>query len=195
MRPIKNWGGLSALRRAARAVVPLTLMALTPLVLSCYGRFPLTRTIYRVNGELGGAVGSDSTQHKFVQSVVMWVFVIIPVYSVSMIIDAIVFNLIEFWTGNVIQIGEHVAPDGTRLSVVPDVGGQTATMTISKEGQVLARQRLVRVGERRLEVRQEDGSLAGSAERGPDGTVVFKDAHGAIVSTLPAGSTPAGAPR
>jgi hypothetical protein len=57
----------------------------------CYGSFALTKKIYKWNGSLG---------NKFVNSIVFWVFNIIPVYDVCAFIDVVVLNTIEFWMGN-----------------------------------------------------------------------------------------------
>jgi len=55
----------------------------------CYGSFALTKKVYKWNGSLGD---------KWLDSLVMWVLYIIPVYGVSVFIDAVVFNVIEFYT-------------------------------------------------------------------------------------------------
>jgi hypothetical protein len=73
-------------------VVLITLVAIMPLVFSvgCYGPFPLTKTIYDWNGSIESDLG---------ENLVFWAFLIIPVYGVAMGADAIVFNTVEFWTG------------------------------------------------------------------------------------------------
>jgi len=58
---------------------------------SCYGKFMLTRKIYTWNGTLG---------NKWVNSIMMWVLMIVPVYGIGSIVDFLVLNTIEFWTGN-----------------------------------------------------------------------------------------------
>ena len=57
----------------------------------CYGRFALTRTIYRINGSVGD---------KWVNSIVTWIFIIIPVYAVCGLVDFLLLNVIQFWTGS-----------------------------------------------------------------------------------------------
>lgn len=57
----------------------------------CYGKFALTRKIYAVNGEV---------KDKYLRSLVTWAFIIVPVYGVSALADFILFNTIEFWSGN-----------------------------------------------------------------------------------------------
>ena len=105
--------GLS--NRLRRYVCLGLLAAMAPLALSCYGHFPLTRAVYRMNGDVGKSLGEDQTARKLVQSVVMWVLVIIPVYGVAIVADVVVLNLIEFWTGDTVDISAVQERDGLRL--------------------------------------------------------------------------------
>ena len=57
----------------------------------CYGEFALTNIVYDWNGTVN--------PNKFVKSLVFFGLCIIPVYGVAVFIDAIILNLIEFWTG------------------------------------------------------------------------------------------------
>lgn len=61
------------------------------LFTSCMGKFSLTNKVYSWNGSLG---------NKFVEGLVFWAFLVLPVYEFSMFIDLVIFNLIEFWTGS-----------------------------------------------------------------------------------------------
>jgi hypothetical protein len=85
----------------------LALAVSTPLT-GCYGSFGLTKKIYKWNGSLG---------NKFLNTVVMWAFLIIPVYQLASLGDLIIFNLIEFWTGsNPVADANGVKPEVTRLA-------------------------------------------------------------------------------
>lgn len=57
---------------------------------SCYGNFSLTKKLYNWNGQVGG---------KFVNSGVMWLLFIVPVYEVVGAVDFLILNTIQFWTG------------------------------------------------------------------------------------------------
>ncbi|UPU36701.1 DUF3332 domain-containing protein [Geomonas paludis] len=64
----------------------------------CYGKMALTKKVYQVNGQVGD---------KFLRSLVTWAFIIVPVYQVSALVDFVVFNTIEFWSGrNPVAQGE-----------------------------------------------------------------------------------------
>lgn len=58
---------------------------------NCYGGFVATKKVYNWNGGLG---------NKWVQSIVMWVMLIVPVYEVVAIVDFLILNTLEFWTGS-----------------------------------------------------------------------------------------------
>ncbi|MCS7205957.1 MAG: DUF3332 domain-containing protein [Leptospiraceae bacterium] len=86
-----------------KIVVLFTLLGfLSYLSLNCYGSFPLVRTVYSFNGSIGG----PSKAGGVIRSIVMILFVIIPVYGVSSFIDVVVLNTIEFWTGKKINISK-----------------------------------------------------------------------------------------
>jgi len=64
----------------------------------CYGKMALTKKVYRVNGEV---------HDKFLRSLVSWAFIIVPVYQISVLVDFVIFNTIEFWSGtNPVAQGE-----------------------------------------------------------------------------------------
>lgn len=59
---------------------------------SCYGKFMLTKKIHTWNGTV--------SSNKFINNLVFWGLCIIPVYSVGTLVDAVILNTIEFWTGS-----------------------------------------------------------------------------------------------
>ena len=58
---------------------------------SCLGPFNLTLNLHSWNSSVGT---------KFVNNVVFWAFCIVPVYEFTLFLDGVVFNVIEFWSGN-----------------------------------------------------------------------------------------------
>ncbi|MDE6418213.1 MAG: DUF3332 domain-containing protein [Duncaniella sp.] len=94
-------------------------LASTPLC-SCIGSFSLSHKLLGWNKQVGG---------KVVNELVFIAFCIIPVYEVSILADAIVFNSIEFWSGeNPVACGKKVieGEDG-RYMVEADPKGYTIT--------------------------------------------------------------------
>ena len=59
---------------------------------ACLGSFELTQKLHHWN--------SNATSSKFVNNLLFWVLNIVPVYSIAVTVDAVIFNLIEFWGGS-----------------------------------------------------------------------------------------------
>ena len=83
---------------------------------NCYGSFKLTKKIYQFNG---------SVKNKFLKSLVMWVLIIVPVYSIGAFVDVVILNLLEFWTGsNPLAMGPNdketqvVEAEGNKYQIV-----------------------------------------------------------------------------
>ena len=153
------------------------LVTMMPLALSCYGRFPLTHAIYRMNGNAGG---------KVVQTVVFWFLVIVPVYSVAMFADAIIMNLVEFWTGDGVEVSSVQERDGVRVALEPATDGREAVLTVSRDGQPLTVQHMVKVSATAFEMRSATGELTGTVLKTADGGIQLGDADGRIIRTLTA---------
>lgn len=69
----------------------LGLVGAATLGTGCWGSFSLTGKIYDWNGSFGS---------KWASWAVFLVFIIIPVYGTLLFLDAIIFNTIEFFSGN-----------------------------------------------------------------------------------------------
>lgn len=153
------------------------LLVAMPLLTGCYGRFPLTRLAYRLNG----AVPSDT-----LETVTFWAFLIVPVYPTAVVADAVVLNLIEFWTGASLLSSVVTEEDGTEIALGPSQDGREAVLTVTRGGKRLVESRFVRVSQGVLEVRNARGDVAGTVLVGPDGDIQLRDADGVTVSTIAA---------
>jgi len=105
------------------------LLSLSVALLSlqgCYGKMALTRKVYALNG---------SIQDKFVRSLVTWAFIIVPVYGISALVDFVLFNTIEFWSGkNPVAQGEkefRFASQGDVYQVKAQKSGDRVNYRIS----------------------------------------------------------------
>ncbi len=165
-----------ALGRPRRWLVVLLLAALAPAMMGCYGSFPLTKIVYEFNGKV--------TDDKTVHSVVFWLFAILPVYYVAAIGDAVVFNLLEYWTGSKLAQARLEQPDGTEVTLTPSANGDQALLTLSRNGQVLSRATFVRVAADRFEVRDTDGRVVGRVDRTPEGRLLLSRGDGALVAAV-----------
>src|SRR5690606_39851280 len=91
------------LRRTAVLAVVATAMLGTS---GCFGSFNLTRKVWAFN--------KNVSEDKFVQELVfLGIGVILPVYGVAALIDGLVVNSIEFWTGeNPVMMSKETRIDG-----------------------------------------------------------------------------------
>ena len=74
--------------RFGKGIALVLVAAVGALSAGCFGKFQLTRKLYDIN---------QSIDEKYVRSAATWIF-IIP-YAVTGLLDFVIFNVIEFWTG------------------------------------------------------------------------------------------------
>ena len=97
--------------------IALVLVAVVgALSAGCFGKFQLTRKLYDIN---------QSIDEKYVRSAATWIF-IIP-YAVTGLLDFVIFNVIEFWTG------ENPAASAPVTKVYAHGSGRTV-LTLSRDG-------------------------------------------------------------
>ncbi len=76
---------------------------ITIIATGCTGTFQLTKKVYDFQ---------TAPKDKWVDEILFLAFVIVPVYGASTIVDAVVFNSIEFWTGENPMTAGIQRPDG-----------------------------------------------------------------------------------
>ena len=122
---------LATFRRAA--VLSLATAA-TLGTSACFGSFNLTRKLYGFN--------KDVSKDKFVRELVFLGLNIVPIYGVAGLIDAVVANTVEFWTGtNPVTMGSTIKVDSTtvvkRVGIVKD-GERIMTLSTYKSNKLVA---------------------------------------------------------
>lgn len=83
---------------------------------SCMGSFNMTKKLYDWNQTVGD---------RYVNSLIFFAFVIIPVYGATLFLDGVILNSIEFWSGSnpvTMKEGEieiqKVSQDGVSYEIV-----------------------------------------------------------------------------
>lgn len=103
-------------RTMKRTIAVLILAAFVPVATTgCFGSFQLTRKVYQFN--------RDVSPDKWIQELTFLVMAIIPVYGAATFLDAVIFNSIEFWTGN----NPVLAENGATQTILTDDGMATLT--------------------------------------------------------------------
>ncbi|MBI3319938.1 MAG: DUF3332 family protein [Candidatus Omnitrophica bacterium] len=172
------------------------LLAVALLASGCYGPFHLTRRLHQWNGQVG-----DKWAKEFVFLVLAW----LPIYGVATLGDAIVFNSIEFWTGEN-PVAPEVAARHRKTSsdssspqtrrIVRNDAEAILTHRTGPDGQQLIIEQFQhgRAAES-LHVQQQGGVTVATNAKGdtlfiaqtlPDGSVLVTDSSGKQVSSYPA---------
>ena len=94
-------------------------LATVAMLSSCMGSFGLTKKVYDWNETVGD---------KWVNELVFAACCILPVYEITLFVDAIVFNSIEFWSGKKV-----IASTGEK-KVVKNNAGKDVEITAMENG-------------------------------------------------------------
>jgi hypothetical protein len=102
--------------RFGKGIALMLVAAVGALSAGCFGKFQLTRNLYDIN---------QSIDDKYVRSAATWIFVI-P-YALTGILDFVIFNVIEFWTGE-----NPIA--SVPVTKVHAQGNARTVLTLSRDG-------------------------------------------------------------
>ena len=161
-----------------RIVAVIVVGSFLTVTTGCYGPFNLTRSVYQWNGNIKG---SGEVNEKWMKEFVFFGMIIIPVYMFSALLDAFIFNSIQFWTGsNPVKTTDTGGNGATR---VVRLGGVTVTMAESDRGTTVTYERNGIVEQRAIiessvtgyRLLNETGALLAEAEMGQDGSVTLLD--------------------
>ena len=147
-----------------RVIIP-TLVAIL-LLSACTGSFQLTNKIYQFN---------KTFEDPWVEEVVFLVKVIVPVYEVSLVLDMVIFNAVEFWTGE-----NPVAAVEQQITLADD-----ATATVLSDGrirlEVEGRVFLLERTDAGVVAVDTEGAILYRAITGEDGKISVYDGSGNLV--------------
>jgi len=170
-------------RRAVAVSVTLSFLTVTS---ACYGPFNLTRNVYHWNS---GIKGSGEVNDKWMKEFVFFGMIVIPVYMFSALLDAFVFNAIQFWSGNnpiKVTGGENdgeprVARLGD-LTVRWTVTSSGADVWYERGGAVVRRASIVRNGSG-YRLLDDGGVVLAEAVSDTDGVMTLLDGECRLVAT------------
>ena len=144
----------------------------------CYGPFNLTRNVYNWNS---GIKGSGEVNDKWMKEIVFFGMIVVPVYMFSALLDAFIFNAIQFWSGdNPVKLTQ--GPDGhiqevqvsdQIIHVTWSEDHRSAALTYRRGKQTIRTARIVEDGHGYRLLEGERTLLV--AEEGLDGGVTFMD--------------------
>ena len=155
---------------------------------ACYGPFNLTRNVYHWNS---GIKGSGEVNDKWMKEFVFFGMIVIPVYMFSTLLDAFIFNSIQFWSGDnpvkvtrdedgrirEVQLGKLTA------NVKWAEDGKSARVTYVREGQLVKQVTIENDGDQ-LHLLDQGGQVLVSAETPGEGSLRFVGPDGRVADVV-----------
>ncbi len=173
MNSVLKWLGKH--RKSGNIVILLSFLPLAST--GCYGNFPLTKAVYRFNGHV--------FDNEIATNVLFWIFVVFPVYGIAALGDAVIFNLINYWTGEGSIISEFQTENGDKVVFQPGPDGNSATLEIKTAAGDRHSLRFMRAGDGSCRVYDDLGNLCGFVVPRSDGSFCLQDASRSAIKTLP----------
>jgi len=159
-------------------VVCMVLACFMTASTACYGPFNLTKNVYHWNS---GIKGSGEVSDKWMKEFVFFGMIIVPVYMFSALLDAFIFNSIQFWSGDTPIKASGLDHDGqTKVARLDEstvrwtATSEGAAVTYERHGIIERRATIVAsvAGYRLID---ERGGLLAEAKYAADGTVTILD--------------------
>ena len=161
-----------------RVIAAIVVGSFLTLTTACYGPFNLTRNVYHWNSNIKG---SSEVNEKWMKEFVFFGMIIIPVYMFSALLDAFIFNSIQFWSGNnPVKANEAEGDGATRvvrlgsLTVTMAENDGGTTVTYERNG-IVERRATIETNATGYRLVDETGILLAEAEKGQDGSVTLLD--------------------
>lgn len=107
------------MKKLKLVLMALVIASFSIMQTGCYGPFKLTTKLHKWNGTLG---------NKYVNALVFFAFIVVPVYQVCTFIDAVVLNTIQFWTGT----NPLAMNDTQKETKIVEANGQKYEITATK---------------------------------------------------------------
>jgi hypothetical protein len=167
--------GKTLINRIIAAIVVGSFLTVTT---ACYGPFNLTKNVYNWNSNIKG---SSEVNEKWMKEFVFFGMIIIPVYMFSALLDAFIFNSIQFWSGNNPVKANDAGGDGATRVV--RLGGLTVTMAETDRGTavtyerngIVERRAIIETSATGYRLIDDTGALLAEAEMGQNGSVTLLD--------------------
>ena len=161
-----------------KGVVCMVLVSFMGISTACFGPFNLTKSVYHWNS---GIKGSGEVNEKWMKELVFFGMIVVPVYMFSALLDAFIFNSIQFLSGNnPIKASDLGDDTQTKVAQVGDLTmrwaatSEGATVTYERHG-VIERRATIVSNATGYRLFDERGMTLAEAEYTSDGTLAILD--------------------
>jgi Domain of unknown function (DUF3332) len=138
----------------------------------CTGPFELTHKVYN---------WQTSQSDKWSDELCFLLVTLIPIYSIAMLADAIVFNSIEFWTGKNPVETSYVPPQ-SHLAMKYDAKTDEVRVSLANNHGFIVQRTATGII-----AKNDKGQVLYSAVQNTNGDVTVYDSNGKLVKNYPAG--------
>jgi hypothetical protein len=149
--------------RIRNAIVMSVAVLFSGAAAGCFGRFPATTAVYGFNKSI--------SPNRVLQSLLMVAFIIIPVYPVASLVDVLVLNVIDFFSGTPLASKTQTLADGSTVEMIRVDKDTVRVRHTSADGHVEAFE-VSRIGDKAGQLRRIDGRLMATVEELPDGRLI-----------------------
>lgn len=171
-----------------RIVASAVLAGFMTVSTACYGPFNLTRNVYHWNS---GVKGSGEVSDKWMKELVFFGMIVVPVYMFSALLDAFIFNSIQFWSGeNPVKVTQdeegrirEVQLGKITASVTWAEDRKSAQVTYVRQGRVVKQVTIEHDGDQ-LRLREQGGHVLVTAETPEDGSLRFIGRDGRVADVV-----------
>ncbi|MGA6827271.1 DUF3332 family protein [Nitrospira sp. NS4] len=171
-----------------RIVASAVLAGFMTVSTACYGPFNLTRNVYHWNS---GVKGSGEVSDKWMKELVFFGMIVVPVYMFSALLDAFIFNSIQFWSGqNPVKVTQdeegrirEVQLGKITASVTWAEDRKSAHVTYVRQGRVVKQVTIEHDGDQ-LRLRELGGHVLVTAETPEDGSLRFIGRDGRVADVV-----------
>ena len=170
---------MTAGQLSRQVVSSLVVISLMTASTGCFGPFNMTRNVYHWNSNIKG---SGEVNDKWMKEIVFFGMIVIPVYMFSALLDAFIFNAIQFWSGdNPIKLtydadgNIHVVELGdTTISISWSEDHRSAALMYRQQGRMIKTATIVEAGSG-FHLVEDGGSQIYLSEFSRDGSVNIVD--------------------
>ncbi len=158
----------------------IALLLVAVLLSGCTGSFRLTNKVYNFH---------RSMNDKWMDELAFVVMAYLPVYAIAILGDAVIFNSIEFWTGNN-PIQAKASDDSVKIARAGDLkavmlrGADDTVRVVAYRQDKEVTSFVLAKSDENVAIKDKNGDIVYYSKMGPDGSISLYDKDNSLVRTF-----------